>query len=175
MKYALVGNPNGGKTSLFNRLTGSKEKVANLPGVTVHPHSATLRSSGDGPDITLVDLPGTYSLHPKAPDEAVTRDALFNPDHPEHPDGLILVLDAANLKRGLYLTLQLLDLAKPMVVAVNETAPAIWSRQVLEEKLGCKVFPVHALNGKGTKALQTYLERGAVQAPVALREADLTG
>lgn len=175
MKYALVGNPNGGKTSLFNRLTGSKEKVANLPGVTVHPHSAPLRSSGDGPDITLVDLPGTYSLHPKAPDEAVTRDALFNPDHPEHPDGLILVLDAANLKRGLYLTLQLLDLAKPMVVVVNETAPAIWSRQVLEEKLGCKVFPVHALNGKGTKALQTYLERGGVQAPVALREADLTG
>lgn len=175
MKYALVGNPNCGKTSLFNRLTGSKEKVANLPGVTVDPHTAPLRSTGGGPEITLVDLPGTYSLHPKAPDEAVTRDALFNAGHPEHPDGIILVLDAANLRRGLYLTLQLLDLAKPMVVVVNETAPAIWSRQALEEKLGCKVFPLHALNGKGTQALKTYLEKGAVQAPSALRAPDMNG
>ena len=175
MKYALVGNPNCGKTSLFNRLTGSREKVANLPGVTVDPHTAPLRSTGDGSEIALVDLPGTYSLHPKAPDEAVTRDALFNAGHPEHPDGLILVLDAANLRRGLYLTLQLLDLAQPMVVVVNETAPAIWSRQALEEKLGCKVFPVNALNGKGTQALKTYLEKGAVQAPAALSAPDMTG
>ena len=110
MKYALVGNPNCGKTSLFNTLTGSRAKVANLPGVTVDPIMARLRAHQAGDRaVDLIDLPGTYSLHPKAPDEAVTRDALFDPHHTYRPDGLIVVMDAANLKRNLYLTLQVLD------------------------------------------------------------------
>ena len=139
MKFALVGNPNCGKTSLFNLLTGAKAKVANLPGVTVSPSVAVLKAD---PDIELVDLPGTYSLHPKALDEAVTRDALLNPGHEHRPDGLILVLDCANLKRNLYLTLQVLDLGLPTFVVVNETAPTVWSRTALETALGCPVMPV---------------------------------
>ena len=100
MKYALIGNPNCGKTSLFNRLTGSRAKVANLPGVTVDPIMARLKPKKVGAQIVdLIDLPGTYSLHPKALDEAVTRDALLNPNHTYRPDGLIVVMDAANLKR----------------------------------------------------------------------------
>ena len=86
MKYALVGNPNCGKTSLFNTLTGSRAKVANLPGVTVDPIMARLRTNrGVDSAVDLIDLPGTYSLHPKAPDEAVTRDALFDPNTPTGP------------------------------------------------------------------------------------------
>lgn len=161
MKFALVGNPNCGKTSLFNLLTGSNAKVANLPGVTVDPIAARMRTDGKGPKyVELVDLPGAYSLHPKALDEAVTRDALFNPEHEHRPDGIILVLDAANLKRNLYLTLQVLDLGLPLVVVVNETAPTIWSREALAEALGCTVLAVHALNGKGTEALKEILTKG---------------
>ncbi|MCH1575919.1 MAG: ferrous iron transport protein B [Flavobacteriales bacterium] len=163
MKYALVGNPNCGKTSLFNALTGSRAKVANLPGVTVDPIMARLRTKG-GMDaaVDLIDLPGTYSLHPKAPDEAVTRDALFDPNHAYRPDGLVVVMDAANLKRNLYLTLQVLDLGLPSVVVVNETAPTSWSKSALEAALGCPVIPVHALNGKGTKALKEMLSEGRI-------------
>ncbi len=161
MKYALIGNPNCGKTSLFNLLTGSRAKVANLPGVTVEPVVAEVKPSltPDG-RISLVDLPGTYSMYPKAPDEAVTRDALFNPEHPHRPDGVVLVLDAANLKRNLYLTLQVLELGMPSVVVVNETAPTSWSRSALEEALGCPVLAVHALKGTGTKALLEVMSDG---------------
>ena len=167
MKYALVGNPNCGKTSLFNLLTGAKAKVANLPGVTVAPSIAHLKGEGD---IELVDLPGTYSLHPNAPDEAVTRDALLDPRHPHRPDGLILVLDSANLKRNLYLTLQVLDLGMPTLVVVNETAPTVWSRGALEEALGCGVLPVHALKGQGTSALRDALIEGGAP-PIRKRAA----
>jgi len=159
MKFALVGNPNCGKTSLFNRITGAKAKVANLPGVTVEPSVAPLM---DNPDIELVDLPGTYSLHPKAPDEAVTRDSLLNPDHKHRPDGLILVLDSANLKRNLYLSLQALDLGMPTVVVVNETAPTVWSRKALEAALGCEVVAVNALKGRGIQPLVDHLKAGVV-------------
>lgn len=163
MKFALVGNPNCGKTSLFNLLTGSNAKVANLPGVTVDPVVAPMRG-GDASAgmLELIDLPGAYSLHPKALDEAVTRDALFNPDHEHRPDGIILVLDAANLKRNLYLTLQVLDLGLPTVVVVNETAPTSWSRDALSARLDCPVLAIHALNGRGTEALKEALCSGSL-------------
>jgi len=161
MKYVLIGNPNCGKTSLFNHLTGSRAKVANLPGVTVEPLVANVkRRNGKQHDIQLVDLPGTYSLYPKALDEAVTRDALFNPDHLHRPDGLLVVMDAANLKRNLYLTLQVLELEIPTLVVVNETAPTSWSPEELANTLGCPVLPVHALKGTGTSLLMDHLEAG---------------
>lgn len=159
MRLALVGNPNCGKTSLFNRLTGAKAKVANLPGVTVAPSVATLPNDA-GSTIELVDLPGTYSLHPKAPDETVTRDALLNPQHPQRPDGVLLVLDAANLKRNLYLALQVLDLALPTLIVVNDTSPTVWSRDTLAELLGCEVHSVNALQGKGIAGLKKRLLQG---------------
>ena len=161
MKYVLIGNPNCGKTTLFNRLTGSRAKVANLPGVTVEPLVASVKTSARmSQDIELVDLPGTYSLHPKAPDEAVTRDALFDPNDPHKPDGLLVVMDAANLKRNLYLTLQVLELGMPTLIVVNETAPTSWSPSALEEQLGCQVLPVNALKGNGTSALLECLSVG---------------
>lgn len=161
MKYVLIGNPNCGKTTLFNSLTGSRAKVANLPGVTVEPLVAQVKTTrAHSPQIDLVDLPGTYSLHPKALDEAVSRDALFNPDDPHRPDGLLLVMDAANLKRNLYLTLQALELGMPTLVVVNETAPTSWSASALQEQLGCPVLAVNALKGTGTAALLECLEAG---------------
>lgn len=161
MKFALIGNPNCGKTSLFNLLTGARAKVANLPGVTVEPSIASIRcTAAEHERITLVDLPGTYSLHPKAPDEQVTRDALLNPGHEHRPDGLIVVMDVANIKRNLYLTLQVLDLALPTIIVVNETAPASWSAEAMESVLGCPVIPVHALKGSGTQALLRRLQGG---------------
>lgn len=176
MKYALIGNPNCGKTSLFNRLTGSRAKVANLPGVTVDPITADMRHVPAGQDpVTLVDLPGTYSLHPKAPDETVTRDALFDPDHPHRPDGIILVLDAANLKRNLYLTLQVLELGLPVIIAVNQTAPSSWSQDALSHALGCPVLTVHAINGKGTDRLSERLMAGDLPVPAPIREAGFVG
>lgn len=177
MKFALIGNPNCGKTSLFNTLTGSKAKVANLPGVTVSPVVAKM-SPSTGPNqrtIELVDLPGTYSLHPKAPDEAVTRDALLNPDHLHRPDGVILVLDSANLKRNLYLTLQVIDLGFPVVVVVNETAQNPWSLSALEAALGRPVLPVHALNAKGCGKLKQVLHDWPEDTGTNIPDRDLPG
>lgn len=174
MKIALVGNPNCGKTSLFNTLTGARAKVANLPGVTVSPSVADLPASGpDGTHIQLVDLPGTYSLQPKAMDEAVTRDALLNPLDPHQPEGIVLVMDSANLKRNLYLSLQTLDLGIPTVVVVNETAPTVWSQVDLERSLGCPVFPVHALNGRGCDALSDALRDWPSKAQPLVTEREL--
>ena len=165
MKLALIGNPNCGKTSLFNQLTGARAKVANLPGVTVAPTTAPIKGHAD---IELIDLPGTYSLHPKALDEAVTRDALLDPG--QRPDGLLLVLDSANIKRNLYLALQVMDLGLPTLMEVNETATSLWSRPALESAFGAEVFPVHALNGRGTKALRERLMSWSSAPPVSQPE-----
>ena len=153
------------KTSLFNQLTGARAKVANLPGVTVAPTTAPIKGH---PDIELIDLPGTYSLHPKALDEAVTRDALLDPG--QRPDGLLLVLDSANIKRNLYLALQVMDLGLPTLMVVNETATTLWSRPALESAFGAEVFPVHALNGRGTKALRERLMSWSSAPPVSQPE-----
>ena len=123
VRLALVGNPNCGKSSLFNLLTGGRAKVANLPGVTVAPSRGRLNVNAE---VELIDLPGTYSLHPKALDEAVTRDALLHPE--QRPDGVLLVLDSANIKRNLYLCLQALELGLPTLTVVNETDRTPWSR-----------------------------------------------
>lgn len=155
VKIALIGNPNCGKTTLFNALTGARAKVANLPGVTVDSHTAELEI--EGRSFTLIDTPGAHSLHPKAPDERVTRDVLLNPGHPQRPDALLLVLDAANLKRNLYLALQVRDLEMPMCVVVNETQRASWNMTALEAALGQPVLRVNALKGSGLDVLKAAL------------------
>ena len=99
--------------------------------------------------IELIDLPGTYSVHPKAPDEAVTRDALFNPHHPHRPEGSIMVMDAANLKRNLYLTLQVLDLGHAHRGRGQRNGPDQLVTGRLEEALGCPVIPSMRLKGNG--------------------------
>ena len=165
MKLALIGNPNCGKSSLFNLLTGARAKVANLPGVTVAPTLAPLKADRG---IELIDLPGTYSLNPRALDEAVTRDALLDPD--QRPDGVVLVLDSANIKRNLYLCLQTLDLGIPAIVVVNETAALPWAKSALEDALGVEVFAVHALRGRGTKALAKRMSDWPNRPPEVHRE-----
>ena len=113
MKIALVGNPNCGKTTLFNALTGSNQYVGNWPGVTVEKKEGVAHV--DGRDVTIVDLPGIYSLSPYSMEEIVARDFVVG----EHPDAIINIVDATNLERNLYLTAQLLELERPMVIALN--------------------------------------------------------
>ncbi len=112
IKIALAGNPNSGKTTLFNALTGSTQYVGNWPGVTVEKKEGRLRKQRD---ITLVDLPGIYSLSPYSLEEVIARDYIIN----EKPDVIINIVDASNLERNLYLTTQVLELGVPTVVALN--------------------------------------------------------
>ncbi|MFM9090724.1 MAG: FeoB small GTPase domain-containing protein, partial [Verrucomicrobiota bacterium] len=152
--YALVGNPNCGKTTLFNALTGLRQKVGNYPGVTVEKKVGETYSQ-HGHAMKVIDLPGAYSLAARSPDEAVTRDVLLGrrADTPQ-PDRLICVVDACNLERCLYFVHQILDLGRPVIVVLNmmdltaraglEVRPA-----ELEEALGVPVIPCAAVQGRG--------------------------
>ncbi|MEY5044487.1 MAG: hypothetical protein RJA19_1714, partial [Bacteroidota bacterium] len=118
LTIALVGNPNCGKTTLFNRLTGSRGKVGNMPGVTVGASRAALRSV---PDWELVDLPGTYSLFAQSPDEQVTQEVLLQSGGGRRPDVLALVLEEEQVRSGLFLVLQVLAWGSAGFVLINET------------------------------------------------------
>ena len=113
IKIALAGNPNAGKTTLFNALTGSNQFVGNWPGVTVEKKEGKLK--GHNGDVVIMDLPGIYSLSPYTLEEVVSRDYLVK----ERPDAILNIVDGTNLERNLYLTTQLAELGIPMVVAVN--------------------------------------------------------
>lgn len=150
-KVALAGNPNCGKTTLYNELTGSSQYVGNWPGVTVEKKEGRLKGSKD---VVIVDLPGIYSLSPYTPEEIVSRNFIIK----EKPDLIINIIDATNLERNLYLTLQLLECGIPVVVALNmidviqkngETIDA----DKLSQKLGCPVIATSAVKGNGLKQL----------------------
>src|SRR5947199_3905287 len=119
LTIALAGNPNSGKTTIFNALTGLRQKVANYPGVTVEKKTGRCRLD-DGTWIDIIDLPGTYSLISRSPDEVVAMEVLrgLRKGTPP-PDAVIVVVDASNLQRNLYLVSQLIELGRPMVVALN--------------------------------------------------------
>ena len=116
--FALVGNQNCGKTTLFNRLTGSNQHVGNFPGVTVEKKEGRILKHKNA---TIVDLPGIYSLSPYTSEEVVTRDFAVK----EHPDAIINIVDATNIERNLYLTLQLMELGIPMIIALNMMDEAV--------------------------------------------------
>lgn len=148
MRIALVGNPNSGKTSLFNALTGLNQKIGNYPGVTVDKKSGRFKLD-DGTAVDVTDLPGTYSLYPKSRDEEIVYDILLNPSHPEHPDAILVVADASNLKRNLLFCTQLLDLGLPAIVALSMTDVSdrdgiLIDSQVLEESLGVPIVKINA-------------------------------
>src|SRR3954469_15560439 len=115
---ALVGNPNSGKSSLFNVLTGLNQKVGNFPGVTVDKKTGTSRIS-ESLTAHIIDLPGTYSLYPKSADEQVTYEVLLNQKNADRPDLIVVIADAANLKRNLLFCSQILDLKIPMVIGLT--------------------------------------------------------
>lgn len=166
IKIALAGNPNSGKSTLFNSLTGLNQKVANFPGVTVDKKSGFCRihDSGTGQPhfFEITDLPGTYSLYPKSPDERIPFNVLCNPNDPSYPDMVILIADGTNLKRSLFLASQVIDLKIPVVLALN-MMDQVRERgininiQALEQSLGIKVFPVNARNGEGIEELKQGL------------------
>ena len=151
MLFALAGNQNSGKTTLFNQLTGSNQHVGNFPGVTVEKKDGTVKKH---PDITIVDLPGIYSLSPYSPEEIVSRNFIVE----EHPDAIINIVDATNLERNLYLSLQLIELRLPMVIALN-MMDEIRSNQgyinipEMEKELGVPVVPISASRNEGIDEL----------------------
>ncbi len=153
LRVALAGNPNSGKSSLFNALTGLRQNTGNFPGVTVDKHTGESRLA-DGTRIEIIDLPGLYSLTASSPDEFVAKSILTESDHPDHPDVVVIVIDASNLKRNLYLATQVLDLNIPSVIALNmrDTAEAggiTVDVRILEELLDVPVVAIHAKNGDG--------------------------
>lgn len=151
IKVALAGNPNSGKTTLFNRLTGSNQYVGNWPGVTVEKKEGKIKNNKE---ITLTDLPGIYSLSPYTLEEVVARNYLLD----ENPDAIINIVDGTNLERNLYLTTQLVELGIPVVVAINmidvvEKDKIKINIEELSRQLGCKIVPISALKGKGVAEL----------------------
>ena len=138
-KIALVGNPNTGKTSLFNALTGLNQQVGNFPGVTVDKKVGKLKLSNR--TIELVDLPGTYSIYPRSKDEEVVYDILSNPQHPDFPDAVCVVVDSSNLERNLLLFTQIYSLAIPIVLVLNMSDIAFRKgKKILVEKIN-EQFP----------------------------------
>jgi ferrous iron transport protein B len=161
-QIALAGNPNCGKSTLFNALTGLRQKVGNYPGVTVDRKSGSLTLRGRG-RIRLIDLPGTYSLYPRAQDESVASTVLLQEDHPDHPELVVVVVDATNLRRGLLLATQVADLGLPGVLALNmadlvQKAGLRIDIQKLSEELGMPVYSVSAREGIGLDAFRAALE-----------------
>ena len=170
---ALVGNPNAGKSALFNALTGARQKVGNYPGVTVERHSGKL-ALPDGRVIDLVDLPGAYSLEPSSPDERVTRDVVTGAQIGERlPDALVVVVDAANLDNHLRFTLQLIALGLPVVVALNmidlaERDGLTLDPAILSHELGVSVVPTVAVRRRGLDELKAQLG-GIIDESAAIR------
>ena len=147
VKIALAGNPNSGKTTLFNILTGSNQYVGNWPGVTVEKKEGNLKGHED---VVIQDLPGIYSLSPYSPEELVTRQYLVE----EHPDAILNIVDGTNIERNLYLTTQLIELGHPVVIAVNMIDLVRKNGDTIDlEKLGramgCACVEVSALKGEG--------------------------
>lgn len=166
LRVALAGNPNSGKSTIFNALTGSRQHVGNWPGKTVAKKEGSFHSSGW--DIQVVDLPGTYSLTAYSPEEVIARDYIIN----QKPDVVVTVLDAANLERNLYLAVQILELGPPVIMALNmsDVAEARGVR-INQAKLGqglqSQVVNTTANKGEGIDQLVDAIIRIAQERAIA--------
>jgi len=161
LKVALVGNPNTGKSSLFNALTGLKQHVGNFPGVTVDKKSGVLKS--ENKEVELIDLPGTYSLYPRSKDEEVVYDILNNPNHADYPDLVCVIVDTSNLERNLLLFTQVYDLGLPTVLVLNMSDVAHRKGISFDETEFLKIYPelriiaTNARIGLGLDRLKTAI------------------
>ena len=178
MRIALTGNPNSGKTTMYNGLTGSTERVGNWAGVTVDKKESSIKKALSDENITVVDLPGAYSMSPFTSEESITSEYVKN----DHADVIINIVDATNLSRSLFFTTQLMELDIPVVVAlnksdVNDKKNTTIDSELLSEKLGCPVVETAAISGDGLKAV---IEAAAAhantkqKAPYSHEEVDMT-
>jgi ferrous iron transport protein B len=169
LKIALLGNPNSGKSSLFNHLTGLNQKIGNFPGVTVDKKTG-LSKINQHLVAEIIDLPGTYSLYPKSLDEQIVFDFLNSPNDPHYPDFLIVVVDVSNLKRNLLLFTQVRDLGFPVILALNmldiaERIGTVVDIEALKKALGVPVVSINARNGGGIDLLKTAIACPVHNAP----------
>lgn len=169
-KVALVGNPNSGKSSLFNQLTGLKQKIGNFPGVTVEKRSG-LTTLADGSSLEIIDLPGIYSIYPRSLDEQIVAEILLNHHAASTPDKVVVIADATNLKRGLLLLSQVMDIGLPTILALNmmdlvAKAGISYDIIALSKRLGIPVVPINARMGIGLDALKKVM---AIPVPVSTK------
>jgi ferrous iron transport protein B len=169
LKVALVGNPNSGKSSLFNHLTGLNQKIGNFPGVTVDKKSGFCNLK-DGTVAEIIDLPGTYSIYPRSLDEQIVADVLLDHHSSGTPDKVIVIADATNLKRGFLLLTQILDLGLPAILALNmmdlaAKAGVTYDLKILSQRLGIPVVPINARNGIGLEELKKQITQ-----PLTIKE-----
>ena len=165
LKIALVGNPNSGKSSVFNGLTGLNQKVANFPGVTVEKrtgYTSIKDAAGEITNVEIIDLPGTYSLYPKSPEERLPFHLLCDQKHPDHPDLTVVVADGTNLKRNLFLCSQIIDLKIPVVLVINMMDLIRFKKinidfEKLSKRLGVSVVPMNARRKEGLAELRKAL------------------
>jgi ferrous iron transport protein B len=178
MRIAFAGNPNSGKTTMYNALTGRKEKVGNWAGVTVERKEGPIKEEyAKGKQLTAVDLPGAYSMSPFTPEEGITSEYVRD----EHPDAIVNIVDATNLSRSLFFTTQLLELGIPVVVAlnksdINEKEGTKIDTAALEAKLGCPIIPTNSIEKKGLSEVidkAASLEGTVQKAPYVQPEIDL--
>src|SRR5262249_45805714 len=175
---ALVGNPNTGKTTLFNALSGLHQRVGNYPGVTVETKKGQMTCAGQ--PFELIDLPGTYSLAPRSPDEMVAVDVILGQQAGEaRPDVVVSIVDASNLDRNLYLTTQVLELGVPVVLALNmidvaEGQGVRIDADGLARRLGLAVVPIQANKGVGLDRLREAIALAADAAPIPPPPPDAT-
>ena len=177
LKVALVGNPNSGKSTLFNILTGLSQKIGNFPGVTVEKKEG-LTNLPDGRVARIIDLPGTYSFYPKSRDERIVMDALADKTNPVHPHLIVFVADASNLKRNLLLFSQVADLRIPIIIALNmmdlaSNAGIAIAVDELALKLGVQIVPISARKGVGIEQLKTAISHSS-SIPTQFSSIDVT-
>ena len=166
IKVALIGNPNSGKSSLFNYLTGLNQKVGNFPGVTVDKKVGRAQLPGIG-ETEIIDLPGIYSIYPRSIDERIVAESLLDQNSPTAPTKVVVVVDATNIKRGLLLLTQIVDIGLPTVLALNmmdlaAKAGVSYDFLMLSQKLGVTVVPINARKGEGIDALKKEIVRAEV-------------